>query len=172
MEMILMLLLGLGLGALVGSSWTSIKAKSELARVQGDLRVAEATASDLRDKQTESKAECGAKNADLKGLQQQLRVEGELKAAAQAELRQARASLEEFASIRDKFNIESQLRVAAETKLKETEVNLEEQRKLLDGATARLSDTFGSLSAEALKSNNQAFLALAKSTRSTGSWLR
>jgi DNA recombination protein RmuC len=167
MQTILIFLVGLGIGALVGWLWTSLKAKSELARVEGNLRVAEATTSDLRNKQTESKGELEAKNAELNGLQQQLRTEGELKAAAQAELRQARASLEEFASVRDKLNIESQLRVAAETKLEETEANLEEQRRLLDEATARLSDTFGSLSAEALKSNNQAFLILAKSTFET-----
>jgi DNA anti-recombination protein RmuC len=51
-------------------------------------------------------------------------------------------------AVRDQLSNEIQRRVAAETKLKETEANLEEQRKLLDEAIARLSDTFGSLSAE------------------------
>ena len=167
METILILLVGLGLGALVGWLWANVKSKSELARVEGNLRVAEAATSDLRTKQAEARSELEAKNQELNGLQQQLRAEGEQKAAAQAELRQARASLEDLASVRNQLNSESQLRVAAETKLKETETNLEEQRKLLDEATARLSDTFGSLSAEAMKSNNQAFLALAKSTFET-----
>ena len=75
--------------------------------------------------------------------------------------------MEELASVRGHLSTESQLRVAAETKLKETETNLEEQRKLLGEATTRLSDTFDSLSAEALKSNNKAFLDLAKSTFET-----
>jgi DNA recombination protein RmuC len=167
MQLILVLLLGLGFGAVVGWLWASLKSKSKLALVDGNLRVAEATTSDLRNKQTESRSELEAKNAELNGLQQQLRAEGEQKAAAQAELRQARASLEDLASVRDQLHSESQVRVAAETKLKETQANLEEQRKLLDDATARLSDTFGSLSAEALKSNNQAFLTLAKSTFET-----
>jgi DNA recombination protein RmuC len=131
------------------------------------LRVAETTISDLRIKQAESRTELDAKNQELTELHGQLRAEGEQKAAAQAELRQTRASLEELASVRDHLSTESQLRVAAETRLKETETNLEEQRKLLGEATARLSDTFGFLSAEALKSNNQAFLALAKSTFET-----
>ena len=154
METILILLVGLGLGALVGWLWANVKSKSELARVEGNLRVAEAATSDLRTKQAEARSELEAKNQELNGLQQQLRAEGEQKAAAQAELRQARASLEDLASVRNQLNSESQLRVAAETKLKETETNLEEQRKLLGEATVRLSDTFGSLSTEALKSNN------------------
>ena len=135
--------------------------------LEGNQRVAESTISDLRTKQTESRNELETKNQELNGLQQQLRAEGEQKAAAQAELKQTRASLEQLSSVRDQLSSESQLRVAAQTKLKETEVNLEEQRKLLGEATAKLTDTFGALSAEALKSNNQAFLALAKSTFET-----
>jgi DNA recombination protein RmuC len=171
MQMILILLLGLAIGAVVGWLLANTKSKAELANYkiqsEGNLRVAEATTSDLRTKQTELRSELEAKNQELNGLQQQLRAEGEQKAGAQAELRQTRASLEDLASVRDQLSSESQLRVAAETKLKETELNLEEQRKLLGEATARLTDTFGALSAEALKSNNQAFLALAKSTFET-----
>ena len=100
-------------------------------------------------------------------LQQLLRTEGQQKAAAQAELRQTRTSLDELGSVRSQLSNESLRRVAAETKLKEAEANLEQQRRLLEEATAKLTDTFGALSAEALKSNNQAFLALAKSTFET-----
>src|ERR1039458_1484582 len=171
MQMILILLLGLGIGVLLGWLWANAKSKAELANYkiqsEGNQRVAETTISDLRTKQTESRNELEAKNQDLNGLQQQLRAEGEQKAAAQAELKQTRVSLEQLSSVRDQLSSESQLRVAAETKLKETEANLEEQRKLLGEATAKLTDTFGALSAEALKSNNQAFLALAKSTFET-----
>ena len=100
-------------------------------------------------------------------LQQLLRTEGQQKAAAQAELRQTRTSLDELGSVRSQLSNESQRRVAAETKLKEAEANLEQQRRLLEEATVKLTDAFGALSAEALKSNNQAFLALAKSTFET-----
>lgn len=171
MQMILILLLGLAIGAVVGWLWTRAKANAELAnykiQAEGNLRVAETTISNLRTKQTESRNELDAKNQEARGLQQQLRAEGEQKAAAQAELRQTRSSLEDLSSVRDQLSSESQLRVAAETKLKEAEANLEEQRKLLEQATAKLTDTFGALSAEALKSNNQAFIALAKSTFET-----
>ncbi len=171
MQTILILLLGLGIGAAVGWLWANAKSKSELStykiQVEGNLRVAETTISDLRTKQTELRSELETKSQELSVLQQQLRAESEQKAAAQAELRQTRASLEELSSVRDQLSSEGQLRVAAETKLKEAEANLEEQRKLLERATTQLTDTFGALSAEALKSNNQAFLALAKSTFET-----
>jgi len=171
MQIILILLLGLGIGVLLGWLWANAKSKADLANYkiqsEGNQRVAEATISDLRANQTESRSGLEAKNQELNGFQQQLRAEGEQKAAAQAELKQARVSLEQLSSVRDQLGSETQLRVAAETKLKETEANLEEQRKLLGEATAKLTDTFGALSAEALKSNNQAFLALAKSTFET-----
>jgi Tfp pilus assembly protein FimV len=126
METIVILVLGLSIGALLGWLWANVKSNSEVAGVEGNLRDAEATTSDLRTKQTEARSELEAKNQELNGLQQQLRAEGELKAAAQAELRQARSSVEDLASVRGQLNSESRLRVAAETKLKETEANLEE----------------------------------------------
>lgn len=171
MQTILILLIGLGIGALVGWLWSNGKLMSELSiykiQAEGNLRIAETTVFDLRSKQVESRSELERKNQEVNGLQQQLRAESEQKAAAQAELRQTRESLEGLAPVRDQLNSESRLRVAAETKLKESEANLEEQKKLLEQATAKLTDTFGALSAEALKSNNQAFIALAKSTFET-----
>jgi DNA recombination protein RmuC len=171
MQMMLFLTLGMSIGALMGWLWATVKLKSGLAnykiQAEGNLRVAEATISDLRAAQTELRAQLEAKNREVSSLQQQLRVDGEQKAAAQAELKQIHTSLVELASVRDQLSAERQARVAAETKLHEAEVNLEEQRRLLEEATARLTDTFGALSAEALKSNNKAFIELAKSTFET-----
>lgn len=70
------------------------------------------------------------------------------------ELRQSRAELD----------TERAARVRAETLLAEAEKNAAEQRKMLDEATRKLSDTFQSLAGEALRSNNQAFLDLARQT--------
>jgi len=55
-----------------------------------------------------------------------------------------------------------QAKTVAETKLEEMAKNIEAQKKLLDEAHDRLKMTFQALSGEALKSNNQAFLELAK----------
>jgi DNA recombination protein RmuC len=61
-------------------------------------------------------------------------------------------------------SLEGELRVKAETQLAEAQTSLEEQRKLPQESKAELKDTFNALSAEALNSNNEAFLALARST--------
>jgi len=55
-------------------------------------------------------------------------------------------------------------RVTAETRLAEAQLYIEEQKKFLAGAEQRFSDTFNALAGESLKSNNQAFLDLAKKT--------
>ncbi len=51
-----------------------------------------------------------------------------------------------------------------ETELTNERVRLQDERELLARASASLSDSFKALSAEALRSNNQSFLDLAKST--------
>jgi DNA recombination protein RmuC len=95
------------------------------------------------------------------------------RAASSADVAQARGTVAElraqlqkaeadFASLRQGLDAESKARVKAETELGESTRNLQEQRKLLEEARARLTDTFKALSDDALKSNNQAFLELAK----------
>ena len=95
----------------------------------GRITAAERLADELR-AQTESLRQ------NLDGLQQKLKAEGELKAAAEARLNEAQA-------------------------------NFEERRKDLEEARQKLSDAFHALAAEALKSNNQAFIQLARSTFET-----
>lgn len=62
------------------------------------------------------------------------------------------------------FSNEQSAKVRAETQLAEARSNIEEQKELIDEATKKLKDTFEALSSAALKSNNQAFLELAKSS--------
>ena len=57
---------------------------------------------------------------------------------------------------------ESERRAAAEARLQAERTAAEEKLSLLNDAKQRLSDAFNALSSEALKSNNQAFLELAK----------
>jgi len=58
-------------------------------------------------------------------------------------------------------------RMAAEVRLEEATKQLEEQKRLLDDAKQQLGDAFKALSADALRSNNQTFLDLAKASFDT-----
>ncbi len=58
-------------------------------------------------------------------------------------------------------------RAVAEVRLAEMQRHLEEQKQLLADAERRFADTFRALSDEALKSNNRAFLDLARSSLET-----
>ena len=160
----LLFLAGFAIGLLVGAFWTSSKSRSEnlsyMIEVGENLKAAETAAADLFHKQEELRGELEAKVQELVLVREQLLV-------TQSELKQAHVSLEELPSVRDRLDAEIRLRIAAETKLEALEINLKQREKLLTEATASLADAFTSLSAEALKSNNQVFLALAKSTFET-----
>ena len=60
--------------------------------------------------------------------------------------------------------LEQGSRVKAETQLEEARKNLDDQKKSIEDASKNLKEAFDALSASALKSNNQAFLALAQSS--------
>jgi len=100
----------------------------------------------------------------------QVEAEGKVRAAESAanelrlQLEALRISLEQ---LQEKLRAEGEQRASAQARHEEAQSNLEEQKKLLDEAQRKLADTFNALAAEALKSNNQSFVALAKSTFET-----
>lgn len=69
--------------------------------------------------------------------------------------------------VRSELVVTQQARTAAETKLEEAARNIEEQKKLLERTEEKLTTTFQALSGESLKSNNKAFIELAKGTLET-----
>ena len=89
-----------------------------------------------------------------------------LTGAAEATIGELRAAVEkheaDLESLRQKLDAESAAKVKAEADLANATANIEEQKKLLDEARTKLADTFKALSADALKSSSEAFLALAK----------
>jgi DNA recombination protein RmuC len=101
------------------------------------------------------------------GKSEESRTENTGKAALEAELLQLRVSLENQAALYDRLKVEGELRVKAETQLTEAQNNLEAQKRLLHESKVLLTETFSSLSAEALSSNNKTFLELAKSVFET-----
>jgi DNA recombination protein RmuC len=82
-----------------------------------------------------------------------------------AELRaQNQRAAEDFEKLRSKLEAEHGGRVKAETQLAETIQRLEEERKLLEEAKSKLTDTFKAVAGDTLDSSTSAFLKLAKET--------
>ncbi len=167
MNSILLILLGVTLGVAIGWLLAAARARTELVKSQvdaeGRVKAAEGTLQEVRARVGALQASLDDRERELGGLQQELREEGEQKVKAQTELENARTATEDSNQLRERLKVEGELRVAAETKLREAQASLEEQKKLLEEAKKTLTETFQALSAEALKSNNQAFIALARS---------
>ena len=85
--------------------------------------------------------------------------------AALPELRNQLKSKElEMADLRGQLKTEVTARATAESTLAEERKRLEEQRALFAEAQEKLKDAFQALAAQALSTNNQSFLELARST--------
>jgi len=101
------------------------------------------------------------------------RLEDAEKGAVAVESRDAelRARLQEkgkeLESLRSKLESEQKARTAAESKLQSEREKLQEEKDTLKEARTRLSEAFQALAAQALESNNQAFLQLATQTFKT-----
>ena len=65
-------------------------------------------------------------------------------------------------TLRNDLASSREARTIAETNLASAQKNIDEQKRLLDAAQEKLTTTFQALSGESLKSNNKAFLELAK----------
>jgi DNA recombination protein RmuC len=167
MNTVLLILLGLALGVVIGWLWAAARTRSDLVKLQvdaeGRVKTAEGTLQEVRARVGDFQASLDERARAIEDLQQKLRQESEQKVQAKTDLDNARTAAEDARQLRERLKGEGELRVAAETKLRETQASLEEQRKLLEEAKNALTQTFQALSAEALKSNNQAFIALARS---------
>ncbi|MGH8738484.1 MAG: hypothetical protein ACREVC_14090, partial [Burkholderiales bacterium] len=93
-----------------------------------------------------------------------LRAESGAKAAAEEKAARV-PDLETRLAERDRLLAQAGARLAElETRLTEERKASDEKLALLDDAQRKLSDAFKALSSEALKSNNQSFIELAKAT--------
>ncbi len=77
---------------------------------------------------------------------------------------QSEKAAADFQRLRSELKDEQAAKVKAETEVKETVKWLEEEKKLLQEAKSRLTDTFKALAADTLGDSNQAFIKLAKET--------
>lgn len=82
-----------------------------------------------------------------------------------AELRsQIEKASEDFTKLRDQLTAETGARVKAETQMAEAIQRLQEEKKLLEEARDKLTDTFKALAGDTLNASTTAFLTLAKET--------
>ncbi len=167
MNSIMLILLGVVLGFVIGWLVAAARTRTEMVKFQvdaeGRVKAAEGTLQEVRVRLSTLQATLDGRDRESAGLQQKLRDESEQKVKAQTELENARVAAADSNQLRERLKAEGELRVAAETKLDKAQANLEEQKKLLEDAKKALLEAFQALSAEALKSNNQAFIALARS---------
>jgi len=136
----LLFLSGVALGGLVAWFWAQSKSKNDLTAFQ-----------------IEAEGSIRAGESTVSGLRAQI---DELR-------RELGARGKETSELQERLKTEGELRATAEARREETQVRIEEEKQLLAQAREKLADTFKALSAEALKSNNQAFIALAGSTFET-----
>lgn len=71
---------------------------------------------------------------------------------------------EDLTKLREQLASENSARVKAETQLAETVRRLEEEKKLLEDAKAKLTDTFKAIAGDTLNTSTTSFLKLAKET--------
>ncbi|PIR16867.1 MAG: DNA recombination protein RmuC [Deltaproteobacteria bacterium CG11_big_fil_rev_8_21_14_0_20_49_13] len=99
--------------------------------------------------------------ADLKG---KLEASNNISTEIKKQTEQRDKTIEE---LRGSLESVQKAKAIAETRLEETSKHIEEQKKTLSQAEEKLTTTFKALSGESLKSNNQAFLQLAKQSLET-----
>jgi DNA recombination protein RmuC len=167
MNSIVLILVGAALGGVIGWLVAASRTRTEVAKYQvdaeGRVKAAEGTLLELRARSAALQTSLDDRGRELAELQEKLREASEHKVRAETELDNARVTAEDLKLLRERLKVEGELRVAAETSLRESQASLEEQKRLLEHAKKALTETFQALSAEALKSNNQAFIALARS---------
>lgn len=163
---IIALVLGCAIGAV--AAWAALKARisaareQEAARAEGEkavlgerLDAARRDVQELRDYRDNA-------NKHIQDLRDRLGLESEKRATAEAKAERAPGLEQEI----DRLRAEGS---RLETELSDARARMQEERKaaaeklaLIEEARSKLSDAFSALSSEALKSNNQSFLELAK----------
>lgn len=136
----------------------------QAARVRARIAPLESSRSALQDQFAEQQRELSILKEAQARAAEHYREESALRAAAEeraARLAEVEAGLQQ----REALSAQQRETIAAlETQLSEQRKRQEEQRKLLEEAQTALANSFKALSADALKSNNQAFIELAKAT--------
>jgi DNA recombination protein RmuC len=148
--------LGFALGWLV---WTSRSRAAEAA--------AGAQIHGLQLQLEQTSKEFGELKSAHTDLRRQHFDESTARASAEAVARQVPGLVSKLEYCNQEISAHNARVATLELELTNERTSLKDERELLERARATLSDSFKALSADALKSNNQAFIDLAKSTLET-----
>ncbi len=156
-ESVIVALLALVAGAAVAWAVRSAQAKASLAAAEAKL----AALQEQHARQSTEFSEAKAEHARLREARH-----AEIARRAAAEENAARLpALEAKLAEHERTGADQQARIASlETQLAEERKAAQEKLALIEEARQKLADAFKALSSDALKSNNQAFLELAKTT--------
>lgn len=172
---IAMLILGLAIGGVVGWFMLRENLQNVADKAKAEAEAARATLAErLQAKEEQIERLTGSldkASEEIKGLQSELKSESEKRATAE-EKNTRIPELDEAINTRDAritallsdLSILNAAQSELQTRLEDERKTSEEKLALVNEAKQNLSDTFKALSAEALKSNNQSFLELAKTT--------
>ncbi len=154
------LLAGLVVGGALGWIITFLLSKARTAEARGHIDARKEEIVGLEERIVQM-------NQRIDDLNAALKTEGEKRAAAEAKAVRTDALEDEKKKVSDELSrLKTDFAVLEEGITKERE-KVAEQLKFVDEAKQKLSDTFEALSSTALKSNNAAFIELAKSTLET-----
>lgn len=150
------------------------KANDEISKLQDALKAEAQSRATAEEKNTgipKLESSLATARDDVKKLQATLTAESEKRATAEEKMARIPAlekSIndrdEELGKLRDELTRLKQTQSQLETTLAKERKAAEEKLALLNDAQQKLSDAFKALSADALRSNNQSFLELAKAT--------
>ena len=147
--------LGLAIGMALGRSRASASLAPQLADLQSKLAVA---ANDLG----AARARCGELEQRLDATASRLSEAEQARSAAEVRAEPVPALKAELEQLRAEARRLGEARQQLATQLEQQREAFVAQERLLKEAEAALKDTFRSLAAETLRSNNQQFLELAK----------
>ena len=166
MQLVLVLLGGMGIGAIAAHLLSRAQAQTLREKIKNDLVAERATMLEQlqgKDQQLQDlRQTLHQQQSQLHQQQQALTVETGHRAAAEARIAQLPELHQQLQQAQvDRTQLTAQI-AHLQTRLSEQEQTAQAQLALLDQAQAQLTHTFKALSAEALHSNNTSFLKLAE----------
>jgi len=154
-----------------GCAVWAFRAQRASDRAEIESRAALATLTERTAAQEKAIAELGAETKRLAdeshALRERLQEESNARAAAQQESMRIPSLVAEVADLQQTVTALTATRAELQTALEKEREAAAEKIALLQQAQAHLTDAFRALSAEALHTNNDAFLTLAKETLAT-----